>query len=140
MNNPESIHDTIDSRKGTGVYQHPLPVRIWHWINALGFVLLNLTGLRIRYDEVIGLLSFETAVQLHNWLGFLVVANWFLWFFYYMTSDKIANYLPDFDVAGFIKRYLDQARYYGYGIFVGEKRPHDVQPHDNGEIVIICLK
>ena len=31
------------------IYVHPLPVRIWHWINALGFVLLILTGVQIRY-------------------------------------------------------------------------------------------
>ena len=28
-------------------YLHPLPVRIWHWVNAAGFVLLILTGLRL---------------------------------------------------------------------------------------------
>jgi Ni,Fe-hydrogenase I cytochrome b subunit len=27
------------------IYLHPLPVRIWHWVNALGFVLLILTGM-----------------------------------------------------------------------------------------------
>ena len=31
------------------LYVNPLPVRIWHWTNAIGFVLLILTGLQIRY-------------------------------------------------------------------------------------------
>lgn len=29
------------------VYRHPLPVRIWHWTNALAFVILLLSGLQI---------------------------------------------------------------------------------------------
>jgi len=31
------------------LYVNPLPVRIWHWMNAIGFVLLIVTGLQIRY-------------------------------------------------------------------------------------------
>ena len=51
------------------IYLHALPVRIWHWINAGGFVLLILTGLQIRYGELLGITSFENAVRVHNWLG-----------------------------------------------------------------------
>jgi Ni,Fe-hydrogenase I cytochrome b subunit len=29
------------------IFIHPLPVRIWHWMNAIGFVVLILTGLQI---------------------------------------------------------------------------------------------
>ena len=29
------------------VYINPLPVRIWHWTNAVGFVLMILTALQI---------------------------------------------------------------------------------------------
>ena len=32
------------------VYVHPLPVRLWHWTNAIGFVLLIL-GQRRREDQ-----------------------------------------------------------------------------------------
>ncbi|MGD8347189.1 MAG: cytochrome b/b6 domain-containing protein [Lysobacterales bacterium] len=128
MNNPEPIHEHIDTKRR--IYLHPMPVRIWHWANALGFVLLILTGLQIRYADIFKVISFETSVQLHNWIGFIIIINWFLWFFYYMTSDKITNYLPDFNASDFIKRYFEQAQYYGYGIFVGEERPHDVQPYD----------
>ena len=46
------------------IYLHPLPVRIWHWINALGFVLLILTGVQIRYADLIGVMSFESAINL----------------------------------------------------------------------------
>jgi Ni,Fe-hydrogenase I cytochrome b subunit len=30
------------------IYLHPLPVRIWHWINAICFIILIITGLQIR--------------------------------------------------------------------------------------------
>jgi len=129
MTNPESSRDTADLRQGR-VYLHPVPVRLWHWANALGFVLLILTGVQIRYADLFSVMSFELATQLHNWIGFLVTANWFLWFFYYIASDKITNYHPDLDAISFFKRYFDQAMYYGHGIFVGGKRPHDVQPYD----------
>ncbi|MEK7196199.1 MAG: cytochrome b/b6 domain-containing protein, partial [Nitrospirota bacterium] len=39
------------------IYLHPLPVRVWHWINALSFLLLIVTGLQIRYRDVFKLTS-----------------------------------------------------------------------------------
>ena len=38
------------------LYINPLPVRIWHWTNAVGFCLLILTGLQIRYLDLIPIL------------------------------------------------------------------------------------
>ena len=35
------------------LYINPLPVRIWHWTNAVGFTLLILTGLQIRYLDLV---------------------------------------------------------------------------------------
>jgi thiosulfate reductase cytochrome b subunit len=111
-------------------YLHPLPVRIWHWVNALGFVILIITGFQIRYIDLLNLMSFESAVHLHNWVGFAVIANWFLWFFYYITSDRITNYHPDLDARNFFERFFRQAGYYGQGIFKGEERPHEIHPKD----------
>ncbi len=117
-------------RQHERVYLHPLPVRIWHWLNAVGFLILILTGFQLRYADLISLMSFETAVHVHNWVGFAVIANWFLWFIYYLTSDRITNYHPDLDAAGFFERFFRQAQFYGQGIFLGQKRPHKVQPSD----------
>jgi len=111
-------------------YINPLPVRIWHWINALGFVLLILTGCQIRYADLFKLMSFESSVKLHNWVGFTVIANYFLWLGYYLFSDRITNYHPVLDAKKFIGNFLRQARYYSYGIFKGERSPHHVQPFD----------
>jgi Ni/Fe-hydrogenase b-type cytochrome subunit len=125
-----AMNHSHNRRKQEKIYLHPLPVRLWHWLNALGFVLLIVTGLQIRYMDLLGLMSFETAVRLHNWVGFVVIANWFLWFVYYLFSERVTNYHPDLDPKSFFRRYFRQAGYYSWGYFQGEERPHNVQPHD----------
>jgi thiosulfate reductase cytochrome b subunit len=127
MTTPEARHGTTGQPQEKA-YLNPLPVRIWHWLNALGFILLILTGLQLRYVDLFSLMAFESAVRVHNWIGFAVIANWFLWFFYYLTSDEITNYHPDLDFKAFFARFFRQAQFYAYGMFVGEKRPHNVQP------------
>jgi thiosulfate reductase cytochrome b subunit len=111
-------------------YLNPLPIRVWHWINALGFVLLLLTGFQIRYVDLFNLVTFETAVKLHNWVGFAVIANYFLWLGYYISSDRITNYHAVLNAKQFMRDSFRQARYYGYGIFKGERSPHRVRPYD----------
>jgi len=130
MTTLEATHFHHESKTPEKVYLHPLPVRIWHWLNALGFVLLIITGLQLRYVDLLGLMTFETAVKLHNWVGFGVIANWFLWLIYYVTSDKIVNYHADLDAKSFFDRYFKQIEYYSSGIFLGQERPHHVRPHD----------
>ena len=106
------------------LYIHPLPVRIWHWINAAGFVLLILTGLQIRYADVLHVTSFGTAVQLHNWTGFFLIANYFIWLCFYLFTDKIVVYHPELDPKKYYRDTIRQAIYYGYGIFRGKLNPH----------------
>lgn len=112
------------------VYLHPLPVRIWHWINALSFIVLIITGLQIRLVDKINLMSFESAVKIHSWLGFILLANYFIWLCYYLFTGKIFKiYIPPFwRPVDFIKKAFAQAKYYAYGIMVGEKNPHHPTP------------
>ena len=56
------------------MYIHPAPVRVWHWVNAVGFIILILTGIQIRFAEMIDLFSLEEAIQVHNYVGFVVIA------------------------------------------------------------------
>ena len=95
------------------IYVHPLPVRIWHWINALGFVTMIVTGFQIRYIGLFDLMSFRTAVVLHNWIGFVLIANFFVWLFFYLFSDKIKVYHPDLSPARHFRQSFRQLRYYG---------------------------
>lgn len=111
------------------LYVNPLPVRIWHWANALGFVLLIGTGLQIRYLDLIQFMSFQTAVRLHNWIGFALIANFFLWLGFYLFTDKIKVYHPELSPTRYFRSSLRQMQFYGYGIFRGDPNPHHVSAY-----------
>ena len=116
--------------KDSELYINPLPVRIWHWLNALGFVALILTGTHIRYASMFNLMSFETAIKTHNWVAFAVIANYFVWLGFYLFSDRITVYHPELNMRKFFDKAFKQMMYYGYGIFRGHKSPHKVLPYD----------
>ena len=106
------------------IYLHPLPVRIWHWVNAISFLVLIVTGLQVRYRELLGLMKFRTAVDIHNMFGFILIFNFLLWLVFYILTGKIRIYIPPLDIRKFISGCVHQARYYGYGLFLGEQNPH----------------
>ena len=116
--------------KDSELYINPLPVRIWHWLNALGFVVLILTGTNIRYSHMFNVMSFETAIKTHNWVAFAVIANYFIWLVFYLFSDRITVYHPELNFRKFFDKAFKQIMYYGYGIFRGAKSPHKVVPYD----------
>lgn len=107
---------------GKLIYIYPLPVRVWHWINASGFVLLILTGFQIRYAEMFNFMTLPNAIAVHNYVGFVVIANFFIWLTYYLGSGNVKIYIPD--PRNLAALTLRQLRYYGYGIFVGKPNPH----------------
>lgn len=106
------------------LYIHPLPVRIWHWTNAVGFIALIVTGVQIRYAEVIGLMDFKTAIAVHNAVGFVLIANYFVWLIFYLVTDKIVVYHPELNPQAYFRKALKQIAFYGYGIFKGHPNPH----------------
>ncbi len=110
------------------IYLHPLPIRIWHWINAISFIVLIITGLQIRYRELMGLMKFREAVDIHNFFGFVLIGNFFIWLVYYIITGKIKIYIPPLNLKKFVIGGLKQARYYGYGILMGEPNPHHSTP------------
>ena len=106
------------------LYIHPLPVRLWHWTNAFGFILLIATGLQLRYLDVIQVMPFQTAVQAHNFVGFVLIANFFLWLGFYLFTDKIKVYHPELSPTKYFQASFRQIQFYGYGIFRGDPNPH----------------
>jgi len=111
------------------IYLHPLPIRIWHWVNALGFIILIITGAQMRYPHIFKLFSFETAVDIHSWLGFILLANYCIWLFYYLLTFKIKIYIPPLHhPVEFAKKAIRQAKFYGFGIMVGDQNPHHSTP------------
>lgn len=111
------------------LYVHPLPVRIWHWTNAAGFILLILTGVQIRYLDLFSLMSFKAAVELHNAIGFVLIANFFIWLGFYLFTDKIKVYHPELSPVKHFRASFRQLLYYGYGIFRGAPNPHHVSAY-----------
>ena len=130
ISSEEKQPDVWIKTRDSELYINPLPVRIWHWLNALGFVALILTGTQIRYVELFNLMSFETAIKTHNWVAFSVIANYFVWLGFYIFSDKITVYHPELNMKKFFDKAIKQMMYYSFGIFRGEKSPHKVLPHD----------
>ena len=108
------------------IYVHAAPVRVWHWVNGAGFLVLLVTGVQIRYADLLGLMPLRDAITLHNYVGFAVIINYFLWLLYYLGSATIKIYIPDF--RSFARLAVRQAKYYGYGIFKGEANPHTTLP------------
>jgi len=113
---------------GQLMYLYPLPVRVWHWVNACGFVVLIFTGMQIRYAEMLSFMTLPHAIAVHNYTGFIVMADFFIWLVYYLASGKVRVYIPDQrNLAALI---LKQVQYYGYGIFVGKPNPHISTPEN----------
>lgn len=112
------------------IYLNPLPIRIWHWLNALGFIILILTGLQIRFPEYLAIFgAYRTAIILHNATGIGIAACYLLWLGYYLFSGTLLRlYIPSRgDLCSGIVR---QARYYLFDYFIGGPNPHQITPED----------
>lgn len=108
------------------IYLHHAPIRVWHWVNAVGFIFLILTGVQIRFAGNLNFISLEGAIDLHNYVGFMVIQNYFLWLFYSLGSGQIKIYIPT--PKDWMKRAKEQVLFYSVGIFKGEQNPHHITP------------
>lgn len=104
------------------IYFYPVWLRIWHGINALGILVLIITGINMQYSNPdLELMNFNMAVNLHNIAGILVTINYLVFFFGNMlTSNKKFYRLK---LKGLIKRLTLQVMYYTSGLFKNEKAP-----------------
>jgi thiosulfate reductase cytochrome b subunit len=113
------------------IYLQPIPVRIWHWINALGIITLIVTGAQIRFPETIKILgSYRNAIDVHNVAGITVAVSFSLWFFYYKmvknTLDKL--YIPNEE--DLKHGLLRQLLFYCFWYFLGKPSPHHATPDE----------
>lgn len=113
------------------VYLQPVPVRIWHWLNALGIITLIISGAQIRFPEYVPIFnSYRTAITLHNTAGLVVAISFSIWFFYYKvvsgTMEKI--YVPGkYDLTTGLFR---QVVFYFFSYFFGVPNPHHATPEN----------
>ncbi len=111
------------------VYVTPMPVRIWHWLNAFGIVTLCATGLQIRFPEYLPIFgTYKAAIRLHNTAGAVVSISYMLWLGYYLVVAKslIKLYVPTLEdlKSGIIR----QAYFYFLTYFLGRPNPHRTKP------------
>jgi thiosulfate reductase cytochrome b subunit len=111
------------------IYLQPTPVRIWHWLNALGIVTLSASGAQIRYPEYVSLFgSYKSAILLHNAAGIVVALSFSIWFFYYTcVARKMTQiYVPNREDLqhGLVR----QGIFYFFHYFRGKPSPHHATP------------
>jgi len=111
------------------IYLQPAPVRIWHWLNALGIITLCISGAQIRFPEYVTILgSYRSAITLHNTAGIVVALSFSIWFFYYkLVANSLAKiYVPK--GSDLTTGLFRQAVFYFFAYFFGAPNPHHATP------------
>jgi thiosulfate reductase cytochrome b subunit len=101
---------------------YPLWLRIWHWYNAILFLLLVSSGISLHFaGPESNLIPFRLARSIHNVSGLLMVVGYLFYCVNNIRSNNIRHYIPVWQ--GLLDRLIIQARFYGLGIFKGEHHP-----------------
>ena len=108
--------------ENTKLYFYPVWLRIWHAINAIGIILLIISGFSLQSGIDSSFIDFGMAVNIHNIAGITVTVNYLLFFIGNIVTQNVKFYL--IKPMGFIKRPMKQAYYYAWGMFHGMKAPY----------------
>lgn len=120
------------------IYLYPLWLRIWHGINALGIILLIITGIRLQYSDLRLLsMDFGTAVQMHNISGVVVTLNYFVFIIGNLVTPNKKYYR--IKPKGLVKRVRKQANYYLSGLFKGEEAPFPISEKKIQSTAKVCI-
>ncbi|MDA8124666.1 MAG: cytochrome b/b6 domain-containing protein [Deltaproteobacteria bacterium] len=103
------------------LYLHPLPLRIWHWFNALVVAVLIGTGLYLRGEGVAALRPHDPALLAHKAAGLLLVVATCFWLVYALSNPQRRGQYR-FQAAD-LRNGFFQAKYYLHGIFQGGENP-----------------
>jgi len=108
------------------IYLHPLPLRIWHWANALTVILLLVTGIQFRVPGIAALWPHNPSFALHKWAGLALTASWVFWLAYGLASGHLSRQyaIRKKDLGGI----FGQMKYYLVSIFRGEQNPFRPSP------------
>jgi thiosulfate reductase cytochrome b subunit len=97
------------------IYLYTRYERFWHWLQATLIILLLATGFEINTG--FSLLGFETAVEVHNFVGITWLIAFAFFVFWVFTTGEWRQYIPT------TRKMFAVIRYYSYGIFRGESHP-----------------
>jgi thiosulfate reductase cytochrome b subunit len=104
------------------MYLYPVWTRIWHWINAVLFIALIITGVSLQYsDPNSPLIPFEPSVTWHNIAGIILIINYI-----FFVAGNILTWNGKYyklKSKGLMDRLILQVKYYLFGVFKGEKPP-----------------
>jgi len=104
------------------IYFYPIWLRTWHGINALGIILLIITGLSMNSGAQSSFINFKIIVNIHNISGTIVTLNYLVFLIGNILTSNSKFYR--IKSKGFIKRPMKQAQYYIWGMFHGMKAPY----------------
>ncbi len=104
------------------IYFYPVWLRIWHGINALGIIILIITGFTMNSGFEKALISFNLNIILHNYAGLIVALNYLIFFIGNLVTGNGKFYIVK--PRNFLKRPIKQAQYYAWGMFRGMKAPY----------------
>ena len=110
------------------IYLHPLPLRVWHWANALMVMLLIITGIQLRIPGIASLRPHDPALLVHRYVGWAMVASCVFWLVYSLVSDNLNRHyvIRRRDLKGIFR----QAKFYLISIFRGEENPFRPSPDE----------
>jgi thiosulfate reductase cytochrome b subunit len=107
------------------IYFYPVWLRIWHGLNALGILVLIITGISMQSSvEASQIISFNWIINLHNIAGIVVTLSYFVYFIGNLITPNGKFYIVK--PKGFLKRPIQQATYYAWGMFHGAKPPYPI--------------
>ncbi|AGA90640.1 thiosulfate reductase cytochrome B subunit (membrane anchoring protein) [Thioflavicoccus mobilis 8321] len=108
----------------TALYLYPGWLRLWHWINAVLFVVLIASGVSLHYAGAAELLPFDVARIVHNVAGILLTLTWIGFVAGNLVTSNGRHYR--IRLRGLGRRTWDQTFYYLVGIFRGDPHPFQV--------------
>ncbi|HEY3371731.1 MAG TPA: cytochrome b/b6 domain-containing protein [Prolixibacteraceae bacterium] len=103
------------------IYFYPVWLRIWHAFNALGIIVLIVSGLSMQSSIETAVMGFNLAVNLHNIAGVIVTLSYLCFFIGNIVSGNGRYYLVK--LKGFLNRLIKQSVYYTWGMFHGKDYP-----------------
>ena len=103
------------------IYLHPLPIRIWHWANALIVIVLIITGIELRISGIAALPPNSSPLLTHRYAGWGMTVSFALWLVFSLISGHLGRHytLRKRDLHGMLR----QAGFYLFSIFRGEENP-----------------
>ena len=101
--------------KMVNIYLYTRYERFWHWLQMVFIVILLTTGFEVH--GLFRLFGFESAVNVHNYVGLSWLIAFAFFVFWLFTTGEWKQYIPT------TKKMISVILYYSYGIFRGESHP-----------------